>query len=63
MLAITAAKLGFGPVTALDNDPVAVAATAENAAINGVRSRLAATTFAPSGAARAVVAANLLARC
>lgn len=34
--AITAAKLGFGPVTALDSDPVAVDTTAENAGINGV---------------------------
>jgi ribosomal protein L11 methyltransferase len=36
VLAITAAKLGFGPVTALDNDPVALDTTAENAGINGV---------------------------
>lgn len=36
VLAIAAARLGFSPVTALDNDPLAVAATAENAASNGV---------------------------
>jgi ribosomal protein L11 methyltransferase len=36
VLAIAAAKLGFAPVTALDHDPLAVAATADNAAANGV---------------------------
>jgi ribosomal protein L11 methyltransferase len=36
VLSIAAAKLGFSPVTALDSDPRAVAATAENAAANGV---------------------------
>jgi ribosomal protein L11 methyltransferase len=36
VLAIVAARLGFGPVLALDVDPLAVAATAENAARNGV---------------------------
>jgi len=36
VLAIAAAKLGFGPVTALDFDPLAVEATADNAAANGV---------------------------
>jgi ribosomal protein L11 methyltransferase len=36
VLSIAAAKLGFSPVTALDVDPHAVAATAENAAANGV---------------------------
>jgi ribosomal protein L11 methyltransferase len=36
VLAIAAAKLGFAPVLALDNDPVAVAATRANAAANGV---------------------------
>lgn len=36
ILAITAAKLGYGPVTAIDNDPIAVEATIANAAINGV---------------------------
>jgi ribosomal protein L11 methyltransferase len=37
VLAIAAAKLGFAPVTAVDNDPLAVAATRENAAANRVR--------------------------
>jgi ribosomal protein L11 methyltransferase len=36
VLAIAAAKLGFTPLTALDNDPLAVHATAANAARNGV---------------------------
>jgi ribosomal protein L11 methyltransferase len=35
VLAIAAAKLGFAPVTAVDNDPLAVQATRENAAANG----------------------------
>jgi ribosomal protein L11 methyltransferase len=37
VLAITAAKLGFAPVIALDNDPAAVQATIANAERNGVR--------------------------
>lgn len=36
VLAIAAARLGHGPVIAVDNDPAAVAATAENAGANGV---------------------------
>ncbi len=36
VLAITAARLGFAPVLAVDNDRAAVTATAENAALNGV---------------------------
>ena len=36
VLAIVAAKLGWGPVTALDYDPAATTATRENAARNGV---------------------------
>jgi len=36
VLAIVAAKLGWRPVTALDYDPAATAATRENAARNGV---------------------------
>lgn len=35
VLSIAAAKLGFSPVTALDVDPAAVAATRENALANG----------------------------
>jgi ribosomal protein L11 methyltransferase len=37
VLAILAAMLGFAPVLALDADPLAVAATAANAAANGVQ--------------------------
>ena len=36
VLAIAAAKLGFGPVIAVDLDPAAVRAAKENAAANGV---------------------------
>jgi ribosomal protein L11 methyltransferase len=36
VLSIAAARLGFAPVTALDADPLAVEATARNAAANGV---------------------------
>jgi ribosomal protein L11 methyltransferase len=36
VLAIAAARLGHAPVTAFDHDPHAVAATRENAAVNGV---------------------------
>jgi ribosomal protein L11 methyltransferase len=36
VLAIAAAKLGFAPVTALDHDPLAVQAIADNARANGV---------------------------
>jgi ribosomal protein L11 methyltransferase len=36
VLAITAAKLGFSPVLALDNDPAAVEAARANARANGV---------------------------
>ena len=36
VLAIAGAKLGFGPVIALDSDPAATEATEENARLNGV---------------------------
>jgi ribosomal protein L11 methyltransferase len=36
VLAIAAAKLGFGPIVAVDNEVAAVEATAENARVNGV---------------------------
>jgi len=36
VLAIPAAKLGWGPVLGVDHDPLAVAATRENARVNGV---------------------------
>jgi ribosomal protein L11 methyltransferase len=36
VLAIAAARLGFGPITCIDVDPVAVETTLANAAANGV---------------------------
>ena len=36
VVALAAAKLGFGPIVAIDDDPVAIATTRENAARNGV---------------------------
>jgi ribosomal protein L11 methyltransferase len=36
VLAIAAARLGWGPVVAVDFDPLAVSAAAENATVNGV---------------------------
>lgn len=62
VLAIAAAKLGFGPVSAVDSDPAAVAATRTNAELNGVR--LDRVEVADAGAAplpvAGVVAANLV---
>lgn len=40
ILAIAAAKLGYQDIVALDNDPDAVRIAAENAALNGVSSRI-----------------------
>ncbi len=37
VLAIVACKLGYGPVVALDNDPLSVQATRENAVVNEVK--------------------------
>ena len=37
VLAIAAAKLGFAPVTAIDDDPVALEVAAQNAGLNDVR--------------------------
>jgi ribosomal protein L11 methyltransferase len=61
VLAIAAAKLGFEPVVALDNDPLAVEATLENAAANGIEldARRADLRSDPLPAAPTVVA-NLL---
>ena len=36
VLAIAAGRLGFGPLTAVDHDPLAVEATRDNARVNGV---------------------------
>jgi ribosomal protein L11 methyltransferase len=40
ILAIAAAKLGWAPVVALDDDPVALVSTRENVAMNGVQSEV-----------------------
>jgi ribosomal protein L11 methyltransferase len=58
VLAIAGAKLGFAPVTALDVDPAAVAATEDNAARNGVslEARLADALAEPLQAADVSVA-------
>lgn len=40
ILAIAAAKLGAGPILAVDNDPLAVEATLANAALNGVAEQI-----------------------
>jgi ribosomal protein L11 methyltransferase len=42
VLAIVAARLGFGPVLAFDYDPLAVTATTANASVNGVELQAAA---------------------
>ncbi|MGI8902090.1 MAG: 50S ribosomal protein L11 methyltransferase [Solirubrobacteraceae bacterium] len=62
VLAIAAAKLGFAPVIALDNDPASVEATLVNAQVNGVTidvRRFDLLTEPVPGAG--IVAANLLA--
>ncbi|HEX2085608.1 MAG TPA: 50S ribosomal protein L11 methyltransferase [Solirubrobacteraceae bacterium] len=61
VLAIAAARLGWSPVLALDLDPLAVAATTENARANGVDVRVERFDLreAPIPPARVVVA-NLL---
>ena len=41
ILALSAAKLGFGAVTGFDNDPEAVRVSGENAALNGLADRVA----------------------
>ncbi|CAN5520559.1 50S ribosomal protein L11 methyltransferase [soil metagenome] len=62
VLAIAAAKLGFGPVTAVDADLAALEATERNARVNGVTldrlERVNLRDDAPSGAE--TVAANLM---
>jgi ribosomal protein L11 methyltransferase len=64
VLAIAAAALGWGPVRAFDNDPLAVQATRENAAVNGAavlvdRLDLRRDQLPPLGSG-VTVAANLL---
>jgi ribosomal protein L11 methyltransferase len=61
VLAIAAAKLGFGPVSGLDHEPESVAATAANAAVNRVEVEVARSDLRrdPIPAAPVIVA-NLL---
>lgn len=61
ILAITAAKLGAGAVTAVDIDPDARTATRMNAAANGVELTILAAEEPPTGPFERVVA-NILAR-
>lgn len=63
VLAIAAALFGATAVTAIDIDPVAVAVTIENAAINGVADRISAsiTPLAELKGEYAIVLANILA--
>jgi ribosomal protein L11 methyltransferase len=59
VLAIAAARLGFAPVTAVENDPAAVAATRANAAANGVAVTVAARDLAAGAPWAPTVVANL----
>jgi ribosomal protein L11 methyltransferase len=64
VLGITAAALGWRPVLALDYDPLSVAATAENARVNGVDDQIEVRRFdlrAEDVPAAPLVLANLLA--
>ncbi|MGO9750435.1 MAG: 50S ribosomal protein L11 methyltransferase [Solirubrobacteraceae bacterium] len=64
VLAIAAAKLGWGPVLALDFDPLSVGATSANAIANGVAHLIGVRRFDLRGEivpAAALVLANLLA--
>lgn len=61
ILAIAAARLGAGSVTGVDIDPLALASAAANAANNGVRIELRASSDAPPAPADVVIA-NILAR-
>ncbi len=58
ILAIAGAKLGYGPVRAIDNDPHSIEATERNAAANGVEVVVsgAAAGDAPIAGARVMVA-------
>lgn len=61
VLALTAAKLGFSPVLALDNDPAAVHAASANARVNRVAMQVRRFDLrAQPGPAAATVVANLL---
>lgn len=59
VLAIAAARLGFAPVSAVDNDPAAVALARENAVANGVTVAVAERDVTRDPPAAPVVVANL----
>ncbi|HET6343780.1 MAG TPA: 50S ribosomal protein L11 methyltransferase, partial [Myxococcota bacterium] len=63
ILGIAAAKLGFGRVVGIDNDPLAVQATDDNIRLNGVADRMAASDAAVGdvGETFDLVVANILA--
>lgn len=61
ILAIAAAKLGFTPVAAFDNDPDAVAIARENAALNHVEIAFETCDLAANTVSAEVVVANILA--
>lgn len=61
ILAIAAAKLGAAAVTAVEVDPVALAAARENARTNGVASKIVFRKTIPSGARYRWVVANVTA--
>jgi ribosomal protein L11 methyltransferase len=62
LLSIAAARLGFGPITALDYEPAAVEATRSNASANGVHVHVReADLFHEPPPAADVVAANVTA--
>jgi ribosomal protein L11 methyltransferase len=62
VLAIAAAKLGFGPVSAVDHEPESVSATRANAAANGVEVECALLDLQSDELPRApLIVANLLA--
>jgi ribosomal protein L11 methyltransferase len=61
VLAIAAARLGFDPVVAVDYDPLAIAATTDNARANGVTVEAGRVNLREaSGPAAPTVCANLL---
>jgi ribosomal protein L11 methyltransferase len=59
VLAIAAARLGFAPVTAVENDPAAVAETCANAAANGAAVTVAESDLATAAPWAPTVVANL----
>jgi len=62
VLAIAAARLGWGPVIALDNDPLSVDAARANASVNGVEIEVSRHDLRRDPTPRArTIAANLLA--